>query len=237
MPDTAKAAQFARQQGPGLMSEILVNFILPYAIYVYAKSSLGDVHALMATSLPPVAWSLIEFARKRRVDAISVFVIAGIALSLLAFIGGGGVRFLQLRENLVSGLVALLFIGSAAIGKPLIYEFARTGAARKSAADGAEFAQLQHKAEFRRSMTVMTLVWGFGLLASTVISCILVFTMTIRDYLLVSPFIGYGTAGLLGLWTYSYARRQRRRGEARRVATGSLPLSTPQMRRDQTNPP
>ena len=235
MPDTAKAARFARQQGPGLIIEILVNFILPYAIYVYAKPSLGDVHALMATSVPPVAWSLIEFARKRRVDAISIFVIAGIALSLLAFIGGGGVRFLQLRENLVSGLVALVFIGSAAIGKPLIYQFARTGAARKSAADGAQFAQFLEQAEFRRTMMVMTLVWGFGLLASTVISCILVFTMTIRHYLLVSPFIGYGTAASLGLWTFSYARRQRRHGEAQRV---SLPLPTnPQMPRDRTNSP
>lgn len=206
-PRIAKTARFARAEGPGLVMEILVNFVLPYAIYTYAKPRLGDVHALMASSLPPVAWSLIEFARKRRIDAISFLVIAGIALSLLAFLGGGGVRFLQLRENLVGGLVALAFLGSAAIGKPLIYEVARAGAARKSAAEIAKLEELGQDAAFRRDMMILTLVWGFGLLASTALSCVLVFSMSIRRYLLVSPFVGYGTAALLALWTFAYVRR------------------------------
>ena len=198
-----------------MFMEILVNIILPYAIYTYAKPHLGDVHALMTSSLPPVAWSLIEFARRRRIDAISFIVIAGIALSLLAFIGGGGVRFLQLRENLVGGLVAVVFLISAAIGKPLIFEVARAGVARQSTADVAQFEQLRHSPAFRRAMMVVTLVWGFGLLASTALACVLVFTMTIRHYLLVNPVISYVTAALLGLWTYAYVRRARRHPEAR----------------------
>jgi hypothetical protein len=36
----------------------------------FAKRDLGDVHALIASSGPPIAWSLVEFARQRRVDAI-----------------------------------------------------------------------------------------------------------------------------------------------------------------------
>lgn len=220
MVDRIEAAQFARKQGAGIVTEALVNFILPYVIYVYAKPGLGDVHALMASSLPPIAWSLAEFARKRRVDAISLIVIAGIVLSLLAFIGGGSVRFLQLRENLVGGLVALVFLGSAAIGKPLIYQFARAGAARKSAAEGAKLEAMRADAGFKRVMLIMTLVWGFGLLASTVVSCVLVFAMSIRNYLLVSPFIGYGTMAALGVWSFVYGNRARRRGEARRAAAG-----------------
>jgi hypothetical protein len=218
MADRTNAMMMARQQAPGLIAEILVNFVLPYVIYVYAAPRLGDVHALMASSLPPVVWSLVEFARKRRVDAISIIVIVGIVLSLLAFIGGGSVRFLQLRENLVGGLVALVFLGSAAIGKPLIYQFVRAGAARQSAEAGAQFAEFQQNAAFRRTMTVMTLVWGFGLLASTVVSCVLVFTMSIPAYLLVSPFIGYGTMGALGLWSFVYGKRAKHRGDARRAA-------------------
>lgn len=228
MTDQPKPIRLNRRQGVGFLTEILINVILPYAIYVYTRPSLGDVHALMASSLPPIVWTMIEFARKRRIDAISLIVIAGIALSLLAFIGGGSVRFLQLRENLVGGLVALVFLGSAAIGKPLIYQFALAGAARKSAAAGAEFEALQQNAAFRRTMTVMTLVWGFGLLALTIVSCVLVFTMSIRAYLLVSPFIGYGTMGLLGLWSFIYGRSAKRSGESRRAAEAAskLPGST-----------
>lgn len=59
---------------------------------------------------------------------------------------------------------------------------------------------------------------GFGLIAQTALASALVFTMSIRDYLLVSPVVGYGTMGSLGLWTFWYSRRQRRKGEARRAA-------------------
>ncbi|HEX3985678.1 MAG TPA: hypothetical protein VHX13_03625 [Acidobacteriaceae bacterium] len=60
----------------------------------------------------------MEFVRRRRLDAMSLRVITGIALSLLAFLGGGSVPFLQLRENIVTCLIGLVFLGSAAIIRP-----------------------------------------------------------------------------------------------------------------------
>ena len=181
---------------------------------------MGQAPALLVASLPPILWSVVEFARNRRVDAVSVLVIAGIVLSLLAFIGGGSVRFLQLRENLVTGLVGLVFLGSVAIGRPIIYQLARAAKLRQSRSDAEEFEELRGNPYFHRSMNVMTLVWGFGLLAQTVIASVLVFRMTIRHYLIVSPILGYGTMGGLALWTFWYVRRQKRRGEAARVAAG-----------------
>ncbi len=202
--------------------EILVNFVLPYLIYIKAASGIGQAHALMAASLPPILWSAIEFARKRRVDAVSVLVIAGIVLSLLAFLGGGSVRFLQLRENLVTGLVGLVFLGSAAIGRPLIYQLARASRLRESKSEAEKFEKLRDYPSFRRGMTLMTLVWGFGLLAQTVVACVLVFHMTIRNYLIVSPIIGYGAMGVLALWTFWYASRMKRRGEAARAVARTI---------------
>ena len=168
------------------------------------------MHALLASSGPPIVWSLVEFARRRRVDAISMMVLAGIVLSLLAFIGGGSVRFLQLRENLVTGLIALVFLGSAAIGRPLIYQLARAGQQRASSQAVASFEAMRDNVRFKRSMMVMTLVWGVGLLAQTVAACVLVYSISIADYLIVSPFLGYGAMGALALWTVWYVRRQRR---------------------------
>jgi hypothetical protein len=198
--------------------EILVNFVLPYLTYIKTENSLGQAHALMAASLPPILWSVVEFARKRRVDAVSILVIAGIVLSLLAFLGGGSVRFLQLRENLVTGLIGLLFLGSAAIGRPLIYQLARASKLRESRSEADKFEELRKYQHFRRGMTIMTLVWGFGLLAQTVVACLLVFRMTIRNYLIASPFLGYGTIGALALWTFLYVRGMKRRGAAVRMA-------------------
>jgi hypothetical protein len=217
----AAAAGWLRKNGAHVFVEGLVNFVLPFAIYSLAEAPLGQVNALLASSAPPILWSLLEFARHRRVDALSVLVVSGIVLSLLAMIGGGGVRFLQLREKLVTGAIGLGFLGSALIGKPLVYELARATMRRKSQDEAQAFEALQVHAGFRRTMTLMTLVWGFGLLADVAVSVALVFTLSIREYLIVNPILGYGTIGALSLWSALYGRRAKRRGEARRAAAGA----------------
>lgn len=213
-----KAGAFVRERGVGIGLEILVNFVLPFLIYDFAKKDLGDVHALMASSAPPIVWTIVEFARHRRIDALSLLVLAGIALSLLAYLGGGSVRFLQLREKLVTLTIGLVFLGSAAIGRPLIYQLARATIQRRSPHELEGFEAMRDNLFFRRTMMLMTLVWGFGLVAEAGVATALVFALSIRQYLLVGPVVGYGTMGALSLWTYWYSRRQRSKGEALRAA-------------------
>jgi hypothetical protein len=207
----SKIAIGMRQHGPGIAIELLVNVGLPFLIYDKTAAALGDTRALMASAIPPVLWSLLEFARKRRVDAMSLMVLLGVGLSILAVLGGGSARFLQLRENLVTAVVGLVFLGSAMIGRPLIYELAKAGEARKSAAEAEEFAAKRDLPGFRRTMMLMTLVWGFGLLASAAATCALVFLLSIRTYLIVGPLVGYGMIGALILWTFWYRARVRSR--------------------------
>jgi hypothetical protein len=222
----ARIARYLRLHGAHLLIELLVNFVLPFVIYSYAARRVGDVDALLLSSAPPILWTLLEFSRHRRLDALSILVVSGIALSLLAMLGGGGVRFLQLREKLVTTVIGLAFVGSAVIGKPLVYELARATMRRKSEREAQEFEALQVHAGFRRTMTVMTLVWGLGLLADAALSAVLVFELSIRQYLLVNPILGYGTMGALSLWSFLYGRRAKRRGEARRAAAARLALES-----------
>jgi hypothetical protein len=222
----ARIVAYLRKEGGRLATELLVNFVLPFAIYTYAEAQLGAVGALLLSSVPPILWSLVEFVRHRRLDALSVLVMCGIALSLLAMLGGGGVKFLQLREKLVTGVIGVAFVGSAAIGKPLVYELARATIRRKSEDEAQEFGALQIHAGFRRTMTFMTLVWGLGLLADVAVSVVLVFELNIRQYLIVNPILGYGTMGALSLWSILYGRRAKRRGEARRAEAARLALES-----------
>ncbi|MBV9331415.1 MAG: hypothetical protein JOZ55_07665 [Alphaproteobacteria bacterium] len=202
--------------------EAVINFAAPYLIYVFAQPHIGDVYALMASSGPPLIWSTVEFLRARKIDALSVLVLLGIALSLIAFYGGGGARFLQLREKLVTAIIGAVFLGSAAIGKPLIYQLARATLARRN--DTAELERLDEVKDHpmaRRTFMIMTVAWGFGLLADAALSAVLVFMMPISTYLIVNRLLGYGTMGLLFLWTFWYARRRRRMGDAMRAASGT----------------
>ena len=225
MSRTTAAAAYLRKNGANIGIEALVNFVGPFVIYQLTKAQLGDVRALMASSAPPILWSLIGFARHRRVDAVSMLVLGGIALSLLAYLGGGGVKLLQLREKLVNALIGTIFLGSAAIGRPLIYQLARATIRRRSADEAASFEAMQANAGFRRSMMVMTVVWGAGLLLESAVGVVLVYTLSIRDYLLASPVVGYSTVGALTAWTFWYMRRRRAAGASALAAQAEVAKS------------
>jgi hypothetical protein len=195
----AHAVGWIRANGARAAAEIGANFVLPLLVYSLAKGRLGDAGALMASSAPPLVWTAVEFARRRRIDALSLLVLTGIALSLLAF--------LELREQLVTALVGLIFLGSATIRRPLIYHLARARIGRASASELEAFEAIQGSDIFRRTMTLATLVWGFGLVAEAALACALVFALSIPRFLIVSPILGTGATVVLTAWTFWYARR------------------------------
>jgi hypothetical protein len=203
----AGAWTWARTNGPKAALEIGVNFALPFAVYSMTHARLGDVGALMASSGPPLAWSVFEFARHRRIDALSLLVLAGIVLSLVAFIGGGGVRFLQLRERLVTASIGMVFLTSAAIGKPLIYQLSVARIRRgEPGSRMAVFMSLRDHPVFRRTMMVATVAWGVALVGEAAICAVLVFTVSIKAYMVASAVIGYSATGLMTAWTFWYVR-------------------------------
>jgi intracellular septation protein A len=217
-PRLSAVLTWVRTNGAGTGLEIVVNGVLPFVIYSLTDARLGDVGALIASAAPPVLWSIVEFVRRRRVDALSILVLTGIVFSLVALAGGGGAKFLQLRENLVTGAIGLIFLGSAAIRRPLIFYLARATMLRNAPDEWASFEERKETARFKRTMTIMTLVWGLGLVARTAAACALVFSVPIPTYLLLHPILGYASMGALGGWTFWFARRQRRLGAAERAA-------------------
>lgn len=221
MTNASSTAPSRHRRTAVLVLEILINFVAPWAIYHCSEASLGEVNALLASSAPPIAWSIIEFIRVRRIDAVSMLVLAGIVLSLLAFVGGGSVKFLQLREKAVTALIGLIFLGSAVIGRPLMYQLARAAIGRRSQTELAAFDGLGRNQRMRRVMMIMTLVWGFGLTAEAALASVLVLTLSVSDYLIVGPIMGYATMGGLTLWTFWYSNRQRRKGSAGKAAAAA----------------
>jgi hypothetical protein len=204
----AGAWTWVRANGPKAALEIAVNFALPFFIYSAAKDRLGDVDAMIASSAPPLAWGVAEFVRRRRIDALSLLALAGIALSLIAFLGGGGVRFLQLRERLVTAAIGLVFLGSALIGKPLIYQLAKARLRRGAPDQLGVFEGLRDGPQFRRVMMVTTVAWGVALVGESAVCCVLVFTLSIQAYMIASAVLGYSALGLMTAWTFWYMRRR-----------------------------
>ncbi|MGB6486568.1 MAG: VC0807 family protein [Steroidobacteraceae bacterium] len=205
-----KVRAWVRSQGLQVVAQLGINFVIPYLIYTETERRFGQVPAFIAASALPTLWALIELMRKRRLDAFSILALIGIALSVLAYFGGGGVRFLQIRERLVTGVIGLVFLGSAAIGKPLIYQLARARVRTRPAVEANAFDAMRESPVFRRTMMIMTLVWGTVLLAEAAVAVGLVFVLSIRQYWIASPILGYGTLGITTAWSYRYAYRRLR---------------------------
>ena len=177
-------------------------------IFVALESEIGDLRALLVATVPPLVWAIVEFARKRRVDAVAMLVLAGILLSLLAFFGGGGIAMLQLRENLVGGLIGLVFLGSIAIGRPLIYYLARASIRRTHPTLADRFVASRSDPEVRRATLIMTLAWGTALVGECALASMLVFALPIESYLIVAPILGYAVLGAMMAWSFWFGRRR-----------------------------
>ena len=190
-----------------LLLELLVNFLLPWLCYRWARPYWGEMGGLLLSAAPPVAWSGWELWRSRGVDAMSMLVLLGIVLSLLAMALGGGEKMLLLRESLLSGLFGAAFLLSLLLPRPLVFFLARAALERQRQ-DGREHGErLWSQASFRRGMRAMTAMWGLGLVSEMLLRSWLAWHWPVERSVLLLPWVSYGVMGLLCGITWLLRRR------------------------------
>ncbi|HKT93338.1 MAG TPA: VC0807 family protein [Paraburkholderia sp.] len=196
---------------PAFVAELAVNLLLPWVAYRLAEPHWGEVGGLIASAAPPLAWSIVELVRFRRVDALSAVILLGIVLSLLAVAFGGSPRVLLMRESLASGAIGAAFLISLLAKRPLVFYLTRATVARETREGVARLEQLWNEnASFVAAMRLLTFIWGFGLCLDSALRTYLAATWPIERFLVVSPIIGYGVFGGLMAWTFWYRTRMRR---------------------------
>ncbi len=181
----------------------------------------------MATAVAPTVWSLVQFARSGKLDAMSVLVLSWIALSLLVLVLGGSPKVLLFRETLITGLGGLVLIGSAMIGRPLMLVLVRYAFASQSGLSTVlpssvgerargELESYADKPWFRRVMAATTAVFGLIIVAETVVLGLLVFSLPTEKVLLSRPIVRNAAAGLVLLCDVSVLPSGRTPRRARR---------------------
>ncbi|KAF1029550.1 MAG: hypothetical protein GAK40_00436 [Burkholderia plantarii] len=200
------------------IAELAVNFVLPWVVYKLTLPSLGDRGALYASAVPPLVWGLVEFARTRRVDALSAIALLGIALSIAMMPLGGSPRLLLIRESFVSGTIGLLFLVSLPFSRPITYYLTRATVAREGDAGVERFEALwRERPEVRAALRLITLAWGLGLTLECALRSWLAWIWPIERTLVVTPIVSYVVFGALFAWTFWFRKRMRgrvRAGEA-----------------------
>ncbi|HXM01946.1 MAG TPA: VC0807 family protein [Chthoniobacterales bacterium] len=201
--------------------DFLVNLGGPFLVYQLAAGHMSETAALMLSSAPPILWSVAQLIWSRKLDTLSLLVIAGIALSLVATLLGGSPRLLLVRESLITGIFGLIFLGSLLFPKPLMFYIVKTTVTKQGMSEEA-FASRWSIPGFRSTFNLMTVVWGAGLLVEATVKIILAFTMPTGLFLVVSPIISYGIYfGLLG-WSIWYGNQRRKAGERFAAAAEEL---------------
>jgi hypothetical protein len=209
---------------PGLVLELAANLLLPWLAYRLALPHWGEVGALYASATPPLVWSLVEFVRTRRVDALSALVLFGIALSIVTLALGGSARILLVRESLAAGATGIVFLASMLFKRPLIFYLARATVAREQEGGASRFESYWNdNASLRASLRLMTFVWGVGLTVETALRFWFAWNWPIERYLVVAPIIGYVIYGGLLAWTFWFRGRLVQRQHASRPQSDGLP--------------
>jgi hypothetical protein len=182
--------------------------LLTYRILHAAGAS--DVVALIASGVPPALGVAIAAKRHARLDVIGVLVLLGVVIGTSLGLLTHDARLVLLEGAVPTLLFALVCLLSVPLRRPLIFVLLRAMAGNRGIT-ASELRALGRDSATRNDFRVITLVWGVGFLAESLLKAAVVLSSPTGMALTVSKVVAYPVAAVLLLWTGWYLRRARRR--------------------------
>jgi len=198
----------------------------PLAAYNLLRSAgFGSVTALVLSGVLPAVGVIIGIIGHRRVDALGVLVLAGIAVGAVLGLVSHNARLVLDEGSVPTAVFGLLCLGSLGSPKPLMYRLA-VEFIGPDTPKGREFADLRRYEGFRRAFLVVTAVWGACYVAEAAARVAIVQNTSTGTAFAVSKVLPYTVAAVLIAWTVGYGRYQKRKGE-RLAAAAAARAGTP----------
>ena len=186
------------------------------------SAGLSSVSALVLSGAFPALGIAAGVVRHRRVDAIGVLVLAGIAVGTVLGLVSGNARLVLVEGSVPTAVFGLLCLGSLWSHRPLIYRFALEFMGADTPR-GRDFEGLWRYLGFRHAFRLFTVVWGVTYLAEAAARIIIVETTSTATPLTVSKVMPYAVGAVLAGWMFAYrqagpthGRRAGRRSPGRR---------------------
>jgi hypothetical protein len=212
----------------GLLPSILVNGVLVFVIYLLVKhvTSASDLVALVISAIPAMLYTILSLIRQGQVDILGAFALITIAFSILLTFFSGDAKLFQIRESLLTILFGLFCLVSLLFPKPLWFYIIRYFTAGNKPEQIATFNTAWQYPRFRTYIRHITIFWGLIYVIEFVIRLVLVYSLPIAQFLLISPFIFYGITIAAIAFTLAYGRRLRKRAD-RRLPRQQMELKEP----------
>ena len=168
---------------------LLIGGLAPVLCYFVVRPYVAsDVTALAIAWFIPVLWMLISSLWRRRFNMFGIHgvVVYGIALSISIFTSSGSLP-LNLHHAVVAGLVGLVFLGSVAVGRPILLIVARR-VARNSSRQAAINRRLEGRG-VRQTMTRLTQYIGVVALVDAVLQADLALSLPTSSYVVATSIV------------------------------------------------
>jgi hypothetical protein len=195
------------------------------AFTMLRKAGLSNVSALVLSGVLPGVAVLGGLIRHRRLDAVGVLVLAGIAVGTVVGLLSGNARLVLVEGSVPTAVFGLLCLASLRSRRPLIFRFALEFMGPDTQR-GRDFGGLWQYHGFRHAFRLFTVVWGVAYLAEAAARIVIVETTSTGTALAVSKVMPYAVGGLLALWMVSYGRHVRRQGERLAAAAQTAAAQT-----------
>lgn len=169
--------------GKKLWINLAVNWFVPLVLVILLRSIYhNDTIALAIAGLIPIVRTAVIVVWRRRIDWIGVLGVLGFAGAFtVSTLSGGSSLPLKLYHPVVTGVIGLTFLGSVAIGKPLmviiLQTFTHSGIERLS------------NLESRKKLTNTTVLVGFVFIIEAVIHIVMALTLSTVTYLFMSRIV------------------------------------------------
>jgi intracellular septation protein A len=174
--------QAAPQGGNRLDIAIAVaDLVVPIGGYYLLRAcGVGELAALLISSIPPLLSFLIQVVAFRRVDSFSIFIAVVLVLSGAAALTTLDPRALLARDGWIMGLAGVYFLSSLWAKRPICYSIARPLAEGRIGPPGMSWDTVWETYPlFRRVWRVLTIVWGVGLITDAAVRVVIAYTLPV----------------------------------------------------------
>ncbi|MFC4512610.1 VC0807 family protein [Streptomyces ehimensis] len=230
MTDVSSAP--SRRFGPSAMLSwavtIACNVVLPFVTYnQLTGAGWSDFSALVASGVWPVVDVVIYLIWHRRVDEFAVLTLIFLVLTIaVTGVGPHSARLLLVKDSLITGLFGVVCLISLATPRPLMFYLGRKFGTDGSANAVAHWNGLWRHESFRRTMTLITTVWGLGYVVEAIARVGLSYALSTGAMVAVNSVLAYGVPALLIAWTITYSKRARAKGHAEATVSAAEAAAT-----------
>jgi hypothetical protein len=158
---------------------LVFDLLVPLGLYYGLRAAgVGVYLTLIISAAVPAVVVAYRLLSEQRVDGPALYVLTTMALGTGASLFTGSVQLLLAKEGWLTGISALWFLASVRGRRPLTFLFSRPLLEGRRVMPPRILGQLwQTLPRFRRIWRISSLMWGFGLLADSVIRVAMAYTL------------------------------------------------------------